>query len=77
MSHFSELSCLKNLSKLIAKNNLFKDYLSIAEDLKRLSKIKEINFKGNPMCKIHRYKEKIIAACFKLGKLISKIIWLK
>lgn len=67
MSSFSELSCLRNLSKLIAKNNNFKDYLPIAEDLKRLTKIKEINFKGNPMCKKHRYKEKIIASCFKLG----------
>jgi len=64
--HFNEITVLRYLRKLIARNNLFYEFIS--DDLKKIFYLKEVDLSGNPMCKRHRYKEKVIGACQNLGK---------
>lgn len=61
------LAELHQLKEFHARDNQIEDYETFAKNISNLFYLREIDCKGNPMCSKHRYKETIIANCFKLG----------
>uniref|UniRef100_A0A1E1WCS5 Dynein assembly factor 1, axonemal homolog n=1 Tax=Pectinophora gossypiella TaxID=13191 RepID=A0A1E1WCS5_PECGO len=66
ISEMSWAKPLRRLEVLIAKKNKLQDFKGIADDMCTLISLVEANFIGNPMTKMHRYKETIIARCAQL-----------
>lgn len=57
----SQFLVLRNLQRLIATNNQIAD-LNEAEAIMSLPKLEEVNFLGNPMCQLYKYRDVLVAA---------------
>lgn len=58
---------LKRLEIIIASHNNLDDIKNVCFAIKRWYNLKEANFIGNNITKLHRYRENIIASSYELG----------
>lgn len=58
---------LRQLRVLKATHNNISDFNETAKILSCLYHLEDVDFTGNPMTKLHRYRETIIANTFRLG----------
>ncbi|XP_016840843.1 protein phosphatase 1 regulatory subunit 42-like isoform X1 [Nasonia vitripennis] len=68
---------LQNFERLItleAKDNLIDDIEDITEIVSRLYRLKNLFLQGNPVTKVHRYRENLIANSYSLTTLDEKLI---
>lgn len=67
LSYLAPLKCLQVLN---ATNNKLNNISDVCDAIKGWYYLHEAMLAGNPMCKQHRWKEKIIAITKKLGKYL-------
>lgn len=70
ITSLSYLAPLRFIQVLNATNNKLNNVCDVCDTLKGWYYLHEAMFAGNPMCKQHRWKEKIIATTKKLGNAI-------
>lgn len=71
ITSINDLLPLHNLQLLKASYNNIKGFNETATVLACLYRLREADFRGNPMVKLHRYRETIIANTYQLGKLLK------
>lgn len=64
--------CLVNLKKLDASNNLVDDAIEVTELLTHLQLV-DANFKGNPCCRSHKYRDMAIASSSSVLEILDDI----
>ena len=61
ITSLKEISNLKKLEVLEAKNNLLKNMEDLTESISNLPFLRELFLEGNPVTKTYRYRENLIA----------------
>lgn len=63
-----EIDSFEELITLEAKDNLIEDIQDLTETINKLEKLENLFLEGNPVTKVFRYRENIIANSYFLSK---------